>query len=316
MKVAVLIATYNGENYIKEQIESILNQDGDFELSIYVNDDCSGDGTQKILQEYSEKYPNVFNITSNKMGSAPKNFLHLIDNVEIIHDYYLFSDQDDVWVNDKILRSLNALKSSKKNLYGSAVRKVDSNLNDLDNIYCRHPRYIKASDFYICCFQGSTICMSQKFFRDIKNIKKDEVNIFAHDHFAFILASISDDVVYDDVPTVLYRMHDSNVSLIKGNLNPFVIFKNIPNYRRRFKEYVKLIEHVKNYKYNCLDTTKKARINYSLRLKYFPIRLIRYITFRLDVGLRKEEFGLLKRTIWKIMFVVGLYYYVGWSSSD
>ena len=92
--VAVLMSTYNGENYIKEQIESIFNQKGVI-VKLYVRDDGSKDRTLEILKDYNvnlEKGTNIGYI---------KSFMWLIKNVPFA-DYYALADQDDVWDEDKL----------------------------------------------------------------------------------------------------------------------------------------------------------------------------------------------------------------------
>ncbi len=92
-KVDILLATYNGENYLKEQLDSILNQTySDFRLLI--SDDMSTDKTKEILEEYSKKDNRIIIFEHDKNVGVVSNFEFLLKQVK--SKYYAFSDQDDI----------------------------------------------------------------------------------------------------------------------------------------------------------------------------------------------------------------------------
>ena len=94
-KIDILMATYNGEKYLKEQIESILNQTySNFRL--IVSDDCSTDNTRMILEEYQEKDNRIEIYYQDKNLGYIKNFEFLLNKVE--NNFYMLSDQDDIWI--------------------------------------------------------------------------------------------------------------------------------------------------------------------------------------------------------------------------
>src|SRR5271154_4215562 len=99
--VDVLLATFNGEPFLREQIDSILSQDYE-DLSILARDDGSKDGTRGILNEYAEQFPGRFQMlpTGAPTGNAKQNFLELMKASSA--DYVCFSDQDDVWLPGKV----------------------------------------------------------------------------------------------------------------------------------------------------------------------------------------------------------------------
>ena len=92
-KVQVLLSTYNGEKYIKEQIESILNQEG-VEVSLLIRDDGSSDRTIEIVKKISEQNNNIILFKGQNMGPA-RSFMDLVKKSDEV-DYYAFADQDDV----------------------------------------------------------------------------------------------------------------------------------------------------------------------------------------------------------------------------
>ena len=108
MSIAVLMATYNGETYLEAQIESLLKQTyRDF--IVYAHDDGSKDKTMQVLEKYVEQYPDKFRLLRYAaLKSAKKNFFSLLKKVEA--DYYMFCDQDDIWLPEKIENSFRLLK--------------------------------------------------------------------------------------------------------------------------------------------------------------------------------------------------------------
>ena len=118
------------EKYIKEQLDSILSQEG-VNVKIYISDDGSTDNTLKIIKEYFQKISKNFkHLYKVRFNEPCSNFYSLLLKVPK-HKYYAMADQDDVWMKDKILRALYFLKKGY-DLYGSRVKAVDKNLNLLD----------------------------------------------------------------------------------------------------------------------------------------------------------------------------------------
>lgn len=107
MKIAVLISTYNGEKYIRDQIESIMSQKVDAQIDIIVRDDGSTDKTKDILEEYS-KQKKLKWYTGENLKPANSFFNLLIQNET--YDYYAFADQDDYWKNDKLRRAIEKIQ--------------------------------------------------------------------------------------------------------------------------------------------------------------------------------------------------------------
>ena len=102
-RVDVLVATYNGEKYLREQLDSIINQTYK-NIRILISDDCSKDKTQEILQEYEKKDNRIKIFLHQQNLGSNKNFEFLIKQVE--SKFYMLSDQDDVWLPEKIERTI------------------------------------------------------------------------------------------------------------------------------------------------------------------------------------------------------------------
>ena len=108
---AVLLAAFNGEDWIEEQIESILNQKN-IDVHIYVSLDISSDSTIEILNKIIEKDKRVVLLPyGEKFGNAAKNFYRLIKDVDFSnYDFISFSDQDDIWKEHKLINSCKAIR--------------------------------------------------------------------------------------------------------------------------------------------------------------------------------------------------------------
>ena len=128
------MSSYNGEKYIKEQIDSILAQE-EVEIYLLIRDDGSRDATLDILEKY-EKLDNVRLIKGENLG-VKKSFLSLIAMAPDYFDYYALSDQDDYWLTDKMISAINHIEGAGENLddnflYYSNTCLVDENLFPLN----------------------------------------------------------------------------------------------------------------------------------------------------------------------------------------
>lgn len=206
--VQVLMSTYNGEKYIREQLDSILKQTYPF-VEILIRDDGSSDGTISILKEYSDRYENVTYYQGNNVGVI-QSFLQLLRDSDDSAEYFSFADQDDVWLPEKIERAVEKLKGRNCDLpllYCSDQYVTDEKLNiiKIDEKKAR-PSFGNALVQNICT--GCTAVMNHAL-RELVNQTKP-VNIVMHDWWFYILASLKGEVIYDDTPHMYYRQHGSN----------------------------------------------------------------------------------------------------------
>lgn len=206
-KVQVLMSTYNGEKYLKEQIESILNQE-EVEVSLLIRDDGSKDKTIEIIGKLADKNNNITFYKGENLGPA-RSFMDLINKSDEVN-YYAFADQDDVWEPKKLISAINKLKEDNKpELYMSALEIVDEELNPIE--------IKKVSGNF--CFEGEMIknfatgctMVFNKRLRDI--IKSYNPNyIIMHDSWITrVCYAIGGTVIVDDNAYIKYRQHASNV---------------------------------------------------------------------------------------------------------
>lgn len=215
-KVEILLATYNGAQYLREQLESIVNQDCECWV-VRACDDASTDATYDILKEYQEKYPDKFIITKNKQGfgSAKKNFMNLIKNSTC--DYVMCCDQDDVWLPNKITLTLQAMQENEQSeipvLVHTDLKVVDANLNVLSESFFEHSNFRKEFELNEILIQnfvtGCTMMMNRPMATLMSRVE-DCDRILMHDWVASILATSVGKVAFVDTPTMLYRQHEIN----------------------------------------------------------------------------------------------------------
>ena len=204
-KVQVLLSSYNGEAYIKEQIESILNQK-DVELSLLIRDDGSTDKTVSLINEFLSENVNL--VCGQNIGAA-KSFFELILLAED-YDYFAFSDQDDVWLADKLTVAVSKLSlyENRPAIYSSNTRLVDRELNMIAD-EDRHPAISLKSAIMRNYATGCTVVFNRKLMQLLKRgIPK--VKIY-HDWWANLaVLSVGGVSIFDDTPHILYRQHAGN----------------------------------------------------------------------------------------------------------
>lgn len=210
MKIAVLMSTYNGGRYIREQIESILAQQGDFSLDLWVRDDGSRDDTTQILQAYQEA-GKLHWYAGNNLGPA-HSFWDLLFHCPG-YDYYAFADQDDVWDADKLEKTVQPmLPAEGPAMYFANARLVDGELAYLGrNVYRQQPQ----TDFYsLVCNGGILGCTMGLNASLAKLLQQAPVpgNMVMHDAFIAAVCTMFDGTVfYDNEAHMDYRQHGNNV---------------------------------------------------------------------------------------------------------
>ena len=209
LSCSVLMSTYNGEKYIREQIDSILCQEG-VDVNLYIRDDGSRDKTRIILKEYSGKYNNIHVIEGENLG-IHKSFAELM-KVPDLKGYIAFSDQDDVWDKDKLSSAIHKLNYFNAEFYSSASRLVDSNLFDLMRTTANSKEYrhyiIGNNKILTPGVQGCTIVISNSLFKKLTSSPFPDY--YGHDTWITIVAFYLCNCYYDICPHMSYRQHDAS----------------------------------------------------------------------------------------------------------
>lgn len=215
-RVAVLMSAYNGEKYIKSQLESIFAQKGDFYLDIYVRDDGSQDKTIYYLREYEKK--SLIKLYSGDNIKTARSFIELLLKTDS-YDFFSFADQDDVWNEDKIKRGIQFLEGVDcPALYCSNAELVGKNLEPLGrNVYKVDPK----TNFETLTCAGGLLGCTMIFNNQLaKEIKKRGIpeSMVLHDFYCSVVcAAIGGKIIYDDLVSMKYRQHEKNVVGVSSN---------------------------------------------------------------------------------------------------
>lgn len=214
-QIDILLATYNGEKYLKEQLDSILNQSySNFRLLI--SDDCSKDTTKNILEEYKKKDKRIQVFYQEKNLGYVKNFEFLLTKVE--NEIYALSDQDDVWNYDKIENTYNKMIEDNSDLVFTDLEVVNENLgttiesfNDYMLLSRKINKYIDnyQLQYLYNCITGCTLMSKKKFLKDIIPIPTDSKYVI-HDSWIGLVVSMKGKVSYLNEKTIKYRQHGNN----------------------------------------------------------------------------------------------------------
>jgi len=206
--VAILMATYNGEKYLSQQIESILNQK-QVNVHFHISDDGSTDNTLNIIQDYKNKYPEKFkSIFHVKLNHPAKNFLSILPKITQKYDFYAFSDQDDVWYQDKLITAINKINKGH-DLYCGRTEIVDKNLTSISH----SPLFRFAPCFKNAIVQSIAGSNTMVFNHKIFELLKPSFNLTVpmHDWWTYILTTFSGHkIFYDPFPKIMYRQHENN----------------------------------------------------------------------------------------------------------
>lgn len=217
--IAVLLSAYNGTKYIKEQINSILEQN-DCDITLIIRNDGSTDETIKILDEYKDNKKIIIYDEPN-IGLA-KSFMRLISLAKLDYDYYCFADQDDVWLKDKLISGIKMIENKNKpTLYSSNQTLVDQDLNLISIRYDKAPNIDYKQIISNNLISGCTFIWNkelQKLLTDINRLPSDELlDKRIHDVFVASVASVCGEVIFDMNSYILYRQHSSNVVGVRKN---------------------------------------------------------------------------------------------------
>lgn len=229
--VNVLLSSYNGEKYIQQQLDSIMSQNGDIEVHCTVRDDGSTDNTEEILLEYRANHQDKIDlfVGENNIGYAA-SFLRLLKQSRET-EYYAFSDQDDVWDENKLVSAINALKvyDNEPCMYFCNLELVDENLEYLGYMFKNIHVPDKEGRLLENLAAGCTIVLN-RMARDIL-VEKTPSEIVYHDFWIYVVCSFLGRVLYDPVAYIKYRQHSSNqIGARKSRLN---IWRNRVNIVRK-----------------------------------------------------------------------------------
>ena len=214
MQIAILLGSYNGELYLKEQLESFEKQ-SHAKWTLWASDDGSTDSTVEIIKDFAKKIGGnrVHQVKGPKKGFAA-NFLYLACNPEIKADAYAYSDQDDIWMTDKLERAaafFSLVPANIPALYCSRTLYVDKNDHPIE----LSQRYKRPAIFANALVQniasGNTMVFNEAARALLLKIGAD-ATIDLHDWITYMLITgAGGQVLFDQNPSVRYRQHSKNL---------------------------------------------------------------------------------------------------------
>lgn len=234
--IDILLAAYNGEQYISDQIDSIINQSFT-DWILYIKDDCSTDRTVEIVKEYEKKYSGKIKLILSEQpsGSAKNNFFSMLKYSQ--NNYAMTCDQDDVWLPDKIRLTYEKMKEAEKEskevpvLVHTDLKVVDQNLNVISESLFKLQNLDSSRDkinnlLVQNMVTGCTVMVNRKLLSYITETPK---NAIMHDWWMALVASALGKITFIDEPTVLYRQHGKNSVGAKDVQSTSYIYSKLRN---------------------------------------------------------------------------------------
>ena len=215
-RIAVMMSTYNGERFIREQLDSIAGQEGPVGIKLFIRDDGSSDNTIQIIRSYMSSMDIVL-YTGDNIGTG-RSFMELLSSVLALNekfDFYAFSDQDDIWMSEKLIKAIGFFKNNDPLLYFSNLISCYSD-GTKEYVYkgaqsAGLKENIIKSNAAGCTFVFNT-AMAERI-KDIEPPCHAVLRYLFHDTWIFLLCCIYGKTIYDEEPHILYRIHDSNASM-------------------------------------------------------------------------------------------------------
>lgn len=211
-RVAILLCTHNGEKYLSEQLDSIVNQQLSY-WKIFASDDGSLDNTLEILKKFKDIYgDDRIEIYNGPCNGPTNNYLFILNKIDESYDYFAFCDQDDKWDISKLSVAISRLKSTDDvlpALYCGSSRYITANGKYLQNSYIfRNPPSFKNA-LVQSIAGGNTMVFNQRAAKLLARTPLKQT-LIAHDWWLYILISAySGDIIYDEIPYLDYRQHSS-----------------------------------------------------------------------------------------------------------
>lgn len=270
MKVIVLLSTYNGEAYLKEQLESLFSQKC-VDVSVLVRDDGSSDRTHQILDSFKDKFSLEW--YKGEHFGVQKSYMELMKMASSKDfDYFAFCDQDDVWDEDKLIVGLRRVRRCEERwgldvpiLYYSGQHLVDKNLNLIEEHILKRHRTNYAR-FLVNDAAGCTEVFNRRLL-DIAVQYEPGYMLTVDTWILKICLAVGGKMIVDPAAHLSYRQHGNNTVGVK---------RDIISKIRKSKNYIS-VQHV-------------SRQMAELRTGYSNMIVDEYMEIINDVSMYKKSF--------------------------
>lgn len=281
------MATYNGEKYLAEQLDSIINQTY-HNWNLLIRDDNSTDRTLEIIQDYQKKDNRIKLLKDNKGNlGIVKNFEELLKNSE--SEFIMFSDQDDIWVKNKLdmyLKMIEKIKNKGFMIHSDAILFDKNKSNILKDTFISKKAINKGLEnvFFNYFVQGATILISKEIKNFILPFPKE---VYLHDRYIHLISELFFERIFVNKALIYYRQHGDNQIGAKNTIRELLLKRY---FDERDRQLIKIIYN----KYGSLLTEDKKK----LIEEYFKITDIKKNRFNRFLNLKKSKISIpLKKQI-------------------
>ena len=286
-KIDILMATYNGEKYLVEQLDSIINQTY-HNWNLLIRDDNSTDKTLEIIQNYHKKDKRIKILKDNKGNlGIVRNFEELLKSSE--SEFIMFSDQDDIWVENKLdmyLKMIEKIKNKGFMIHSDAILFDKNKSNILKDTFISKKAINRGLEnvFFNYFVQGATILISKEIKNFILPFPKE---VYLHDRYIHLISELFFERIFVNKALIYYRQHGDNQIGAKNTIRELLS-------KRYFDERDRQLVKVIYNKYGSLLTEDKKK----LIEEYFKITDIEKNRFNRFLNLKKSKINIpLKKQI-------------------
>lgn len=273
--VDIVLATYNGERFLSEQVDSILNQDYS-NIHLWIRDDGSKDNTIAVINKKIREYPGKISLipSENNLGVIG-NFSALLEATTA--KYVMLSDQDDVWLPNKITKTLQCMLDAEKNhgkahplLIHTDLKVVEQSLNPIHSSFWEYTQLFPQKGHKLNhllmqnVITGCTVMVNRSLLKLALPIPLD---CAMHDWWLGLVASSLGHIESVNEPTILYRQHLSNVlGAQKTNLMSY-IKKLVSRPKETINKVISILQKQKKQ-------ANQLRVRYSERLTDSQVQML------------------------------------------
>ena len=286
-KIDILMATYNGQKYLVEQLDSIINQTY-HNWNLLIRDDNSTDKTLEIIQNYHKKDKRIKILKDNKGNlGIVRNFEELLKSSE--SEFIMFSDQDDIWVENKLdmyLKMIEKIKNKGFMIHSDAILFDKNKSNILKDTFISKKAINRGLEnvFFNYFVQGATILISKEIKNFILPFPKE---VYLHDRYIHLISELFFERIFVNKALIYYRQHGDNQIGAKNTIRELLS-------KRYFDERDRQLIKVIYNKYGSLLTEDKRK----LIEEYFKITDIEKNRFNRFLNLKKSKINIpLKKQI-------------------
>ncbi|WP_407306632.1 glycosyltransferase [Desulfosporosinus sp. SB140] len=295
------MSTYNGEKYLREQLDSFLKLEGVKDIKVLIRDDGSADHTVEILREYNQRYG--FEVVMGENLGVNDSLFWSFAHCDLSCDYFAISDQDDVWLREKLKTAINHLRNfddSKPAMFASCSQIVDEELRFRGSSIV--PK--KGISFFNAMVQNVTPGHTQVFNLAMMKelLAKGISDVHVIDWWLYLVATGIGNIAFDRNFTVMHRQHGDNA--VGYDLNFWEqSMKRLKNVRTGKGNSISLQLRAFYNRYGqVLDEEKKREVE-----RYFSSQrnLLRRICYVVTCRVFRQTW--FETMIFKVLYVLGKY---------